>query len=110
MAEEKTSWIKEKPETIKEKIIELAKQNIPTEKIGLTLRDEHGIPKVKIFGLRISQVLKEAGMYKDSEYENALRKEETLKKHVLKNKHDYKAQRTIVQNRGKINKIRKKIK
>ena len=55
MAKEKTDWIKMKPEEITKKIVELGKQGIQPEKIGLILRDEYGIPKVKMFGKKLDR-------------------------------------------------------
>ena len=96
-----------KPEEIRKMIVELGKKDMPSEKIGLILRDQHGIPKVKNFGLKIGKILKEEKIKNNSHKENVERKLEILKKHFEKNKHDYKANRSIVKQTGKLNKIRK---
>jgi small subunit ribosomal protein S15 len=103
----KTDWVKAKPDEVKKLIVELAKQNNPPEKIGLILRDQHGIPKAKIFGKKISQILKENDIHMNSEYENLSKKIEMLKKHTAKHKHDYTAKRIIVKHVGRINKLKK---
>jgi ribosomal protein S15P/S13E len=105
--EMKEKWIKLKPEEIEKKVVKLAKEGMPTEKIGLELRDKHGIPKVKIYGKRIKQILKENNIYKDSEYNNIQNKFENLKKHLAKNKHDYSAKRSLITKTGRINKLKK---
>ena len=104
---QKTDWVKIKPEEVEKLVIELGKQNIPPEKIGLILRDQHGIPKVKVFNKRIKKILKEANLWKDSEYENTVKKLETLKKHLEKNKHDYKAKCFIMKYTARLNKLKK---
>jgi len=73
----------------------LAKENTPTEKIGLILRDKHGIPKAKILGKKISQILKDAKIETRPEKEKILEKIGKLKMHLEKNKHDYPTQRAI---------------
>ncbi len=95
MTETKASWVTAKPQEIKEKIIELAKQGTSPEKIGLILRDQHGIPKARLLGIRIKHVLEEASSWKDPEIENKKIKIEKLGKHAEKHKHDYTAKRTL---------------
>jgi ribosomal protein S15P/S13E len=103
-ADSKKEWSKLKPKEIEKKVVELGKKGTPTEKIGLILRDEHGIPKAKIFGKKIGQILKEAGIESNSEYNNITKKTETLKKHLEKNKHDYSAKLSLVKYNARINK------
>ena len=101
MSETKASWVTAKPEEVKAKILELAKQGMPSEKIGLFLRDQQGIPKSKLLGIKISKVLKEAKSYNDSETINTQKKVEILQKHSAKHKHDYKAARSLTKNTAK---------
>jgi len=103
MASTKTdsSWVKLKPAEIETLVVQLGKKNIPSEKIGLILRDEHGIPKTRIFGKKVCQILEENGIKTNSEYENVNKKIDILKKHFVKHKHDYSAQRSIVKKHGK---------
>ena len=103
------SWIKLKPKEIEEKIVELASQGMHPEKIGLVLRDKYGIPKVKMFGKKISQILKENGININPEYENVLKKSDNLKKHLEKNKHDYTAKKSLIKSTGKLNKLKRHI-
>lgn len=104
---EKTSWIKKDPKEIESIVVELGKKNTPPEKIGLILRDQYGIPKTKIFGKKINKILRENGIEINSEHENVSRKIDRLKKHFEKNRHDYPAQRSIVKNSAKLNKLKK---
>lgn len=95
--ETKANWVTAKPEDIKQLIIELAKSGLTAEKIGLALRDQHGIPRSKVVGLKISKVLKEANMWKDAESEGREKKIDTLSKHAAVHKHDYGAIRSLTQ-------------
>ena len=104
--ETKTDWVKMKPREIEKKVVELGKQNMPPEKIGLILRDQHGIPKTKFFGKKISQILKENNIYKNSELENFEKRIDKLKKHFKIHKHDYITQRRIVQYSSRVRKLK----
>ncbi len=106
MTETKASWVTTKPEEIKKKILELAEQGLTAEKIGLVLRDQHGIPKVKLLGMKISKVLKENNKWSDPQMINMENKIEKLTKHSAKHKHDYKASRVLVKNVANHKKIK----
>ncbi|NCN98572.1 hypothetical protein COU62_04440 [Candidatus Pacearchaeota archaeon CG10_big_fil_rev_8_21_14_0_10_35_219] len=99
MAEKKTaSWIKAKPQEIEKLVVELGKKNTSPEKIGLKLRDEHGIPKAKmITKKKICQILEENGIKVNPEKDSIERKIDKLQKHSEKHKHDYGAKRKLVQ-------------
>ena len=101
----KSSWIKMKPLELEKIVVELAKTGESLAKIGLILRDKHGVPKAKLFGKRISQILKEKGVnYPDekSVFEARVKK---LNEHIKKNKHDYPASRSLTKNLWVLNKL-----
>ncbi len=108
MGESKSSWVTAKPAEIRTKIVELAKQGMPPEKIGLVLRDQHGIPKAKLLGLKIGKILKEEKLWNDYEKANLEKGIENLTKHTGKNIHDYKAIRVLVKKSAHLVKISKK--
>lgn len=103
--ESKTDWVKQKPEEIEKIIVDLARKGMPPEKIGLVLRDQHGIPKARLLGKKIGQILEEHKIKVNSEHVNFTRRVENLKKHFGKHKHDYTAQRRIIQHSSSIRKI-----
>ena len=107
MTQEKTDWIKMKPEEVTKKIVELGKQGIQPEKIGLILRDEYGIPKARLFGKKIGQILKENKIEINSELNNLSKKLDNLKKHFEQNKHDYPAKKSIIKTFSRVNKLKK---
>ena len=104
---QKTSWVKVTPKELEKIVVKLAKEGVPPEKIGLILRDEHGIPKAKLLGKKINQILKENDIQINSELENITKKVDKLKKHSEKHKHDYSAKLSIMKSSGRINKLKK---
>ncbi len=105
--EEKASWIKTKPAEVEKLILDLASKNISPEKIGLILRDEHGIPKTRIITKKkICEILKENKIETSPEKNNIEKKIDNLKKHSEINKHDYTAKRRLVQRIGQLRKYK----
>ena len=102
---EKAEWAKMKPEEVEKLIVELGKKGNAPEKIGLILRDQHGIPKAKLFGKKISKVLAEHKLPSSSEQKNLKIKIETLGKHATAHKHDYTAKRKGVMYAARLKKI-----
>ncbi len=105
---QKTDWMKSKPADLEKKVIELAKQGLSAEKIGLKLRDELGIPSLKVFKLKVKKILETENLWEDPETKNLGNKIENLKKHSEKNIHDYKAKRSAVKALSRLNKLKKR--
>lgn len=95
MAEKKPEWVKMKPSEVEAVIVELAKKGETPEKIGLILRDKHGIPKVKLVGKRIMQIIKAANIKTETQKSRIDSKIKVLEAHIAKNKHDYSAGRSL---------------
>jgi small subunit ribosomal protein S15 len=91
----KPSWVKMKPAELEKIIVELAKKGESLAKIGLILRDRHGLPKAKLLGKRIAQILKENGVKYESDKDVVDGKVSKLKSHLEKNKHDHSASRAL---------------
>ena len=91
-----TSWVKIKPQELEKTVVELSNKGTPPEKIGLILRDQHGVPKAKLLGKKIGQILKENGIDTNSEHDNVAKKIDILKKHFEKNKHDYTSKKALI--------------
>jgi small subunit ribosomal protein S15 len=92
---------------IEKLVVDLAKQGVTSEKIGLILRDKHGVKKAKFHGKKISQILKENDLKTDADLINLQKKVETLKKHIIKNKHDYRTKRILIINEARLTKFKK---
>jgi small subunit ribosomal protein S15 len=94
--EEVKEEIKKEKSDIEKIIIELAKQGLTSEKIGLILKQKHNIINVKKeTGKKISQILKENDLYVDADIKNIKEKISNLEKHISKNKHDYATKRVF---------------
>ncbi len=92
---EKASWVKMKPAELEKIVKELAEQGNTPAKIGLILRDQHGIPKAKLLGKKITSILKDSGVKYISEKDAVSKKIERLKEHSEKNKYDNSAKRSL---------------
>ena len=54
------SWVSSTPEEVRTTILKLAKEGMPQSRIGLTLRDDYGVPLAKpLLGKPIGRVLAE---------------------------------------------------
>jgi small subunit ribosomal protein S15 len=99
MAEEETKkndWVKIKPAELEKIVVDLYKQGESTAKIGLVLRDKYGIPKAKLLGKRIAEILTNAKVALRSGKDIIQKKIDILNKHVEKNKHDQPAKKKLV--------------
>ncbi|MFQ5761948.1 MAG: 30S ribosomal protein S15, partial [Candidatus Bathyarchaeia archaeon] len=57
------SWCGYRPEEAEALILKLAKEGTPPDRIGMILRDQHGIPLVKaLVDKTIGEVMKDAGV------------------------------------------------
>jgi small subunit ribosomal protein S15 len=104
---EKIEHSKMNVKEIEKIIIDLAKQGNSSEKIGLILRDQHGVAKVKKLGIRIGSIMEKNGFNKNNDKKNILAKIENLGEHFKQNKHDYTAQRKAVMYASRIKKMEK---
>lgn len=104
MAIKKPDWVKMKPEELEKIVIDLAQKNIHPSKIGLILRDTHGIPSAKIFGKKISQIIKESSSSINSSA-SLKKKVENLEKHLSLNKQDKKAKKAFIASSWELNTI-----
>lgn len=101
----KPEWLSTSEKDIEAIITKLAKQNLSSEKIGLVLRDNYGIPKTRLLGTSISKILKKQKLYKDADVENLTKKHNLIKKHLEKNKQDKSAKRTLTIISARIKKL-----
>ncbi|MEK6935371.1 MAG: 30S ribosomal protein S15 [Nanoarchaeota archaeon] len=107
---EKPVWLKYNEEEVKEIILKLADKGLTAEKIGLVLRDQYGIPKVSIYGLKIGKVLKEQDKFQKPSLINLQKKVTKLEEHYAKNKQDKKTERAMMITKSKLKKFQDYIK
>ncbi|UCE28692.1 MAG: 30S ribosomal protein S15 [Candidatus Bathyarchaeota archaeon] len=101
-------WCKYTPEEVEAMVVKLAKEGHPPSKIGVLLRDRHGIPLVKpIVGRSITRVLKEAGLAPPipEDFNTLLEKAARLHVHLEKNKGDLHNKRAVQLVEAKIYKL-----
>ena len=84
-------WVKVSKEKVSELVEKLSKEGVTQAKIGMVLRDQHGVPSVKaVLGKSLSAFLKEKKL--DSKYPQDLldliKKAVGLRKHLKANKKD----------------------
>ena len=99
---EKPVWLKYTQKEVEAIILKLADKGMTAEKIGLTLRDQYGIPKAKIYGIKIKSVLKDK--FKEPTTINLKAKLEKVIGHYKKNKQDKKAERSLIITKAKLKK------
>jgi len=106
-------WVKLKKEEVEEIIVKLAKKGHSSAEIGLILRDQYGIPSVKIKELhmteRIAKTMKKHNIYPPfpEDMYNLLRKAVLLHAHMGKNKKDYTSKRGLQITESKIRRLAK---
>jgi small subunit ribosomal protein S15 len=84
-----------KPAEMEKQIIELAKQRKSPSVIGIMLKDQYGILKVKKTGKKIVTILKEAKVSYKTEKETMKQTMDSLEQHIEKHKHDYTAKKAL---------------
>ena len=103
----KPSWLKLKQEEVEKIVLDLAKQGLTTEKIGLVLRDNYGVPTTKLYGKKITQILKEKNIGPKSSLYNAEKNRDKLNAHFEKNKQDKKAKYALIEKSATALKLKK---
>lgn len=99
---DKPVWLKYTEDEVKAIIIKLANKGNTAEKIGLILRDQYGIPRVKLYNLKIKGVLAEK--YQDPNVINLKKKVLKIEEHNQKFKHDEKAKRSLTISKANLKK------
>jgi small subunit ribosomal protein S15 len=103
-------WIRYKKGEVEEIVVKLAKEGNSTSKIGLILRDQFGIPSVKLLtGKTISQIMKNEKLYPKipEDLFNLLKQSVSLRGHLGKNKGDYTSKRGLELIESKIRRLGK---
>lgn len=96
METKKPEWLKVSLEELENIVVELAKQGIAAEKIGLILRDQYGIPTAKVYGKKISQIIEEKlSIKKLDSLDNIKKKIDSIKAHLAKNRQDKKVKKCL---------------
>ena len=92
---EKPSWVTLKPAELEKIVVDLHKKSLSPPQIGLVLRDQYGVPKAKLLGKRVTQILKGANISPVTQKQVVEDKIKKLEQHSAKHKHDYSAKRSL---------------
>ncbi len=103
----KPNWIKMKPAELESLVVDLGKKGETPAKIGIILRDQHGIPKSKLIGKRISQIMKDNSINIKSERDIVKDKIQKLERHIKIHKHDYTSARSLTKKLWIVHKLSK---
>ncbi len=103
-------WVRYKKGEIEEIVVKLVKEGNSTSKTGLLLRDQYGIPSVKLLtGKTVSQIMKDEKIYPNfpEDIFNLLKQSVNLRNHLKKNKTDYTSKRGLELLESKIRRLGK---
>jgi len=102
-------WVKMKPKEMEDIVVKLAKEGNSSAKIGLILRDQYGIPSVRLSKLKIAKIMKENDAYPKMPEDlfNLLKRAVDLHTHMNKNKRDYTSKRGLELTESKIRRLAK---
>ncbi|HLD62874.1 MAG TPA: 30S ribosomal protein S15 [Candidatus Norongarragalinales archaeon] len=103
-----SKWAKADKADLENVIEQLAKEGVPPAKIGLVLRDQHGVPEAKkVLGVSISAFLKQKNVLPQypSDMIDLVRKAVRLRKHLVANKKDKDNRRHLHNIESKINRL-----
>lgn len=103
-------WVSYSSKEVEDIVIKLAKQGTQSNKIGLALRDQYGIPSVKVSaGKSLTKILKEGSIYPNipEDMFNLLKRAVNIRFHLEKNKKDYTSHRGLEIVESKIRRLAK---
>ncbi|HLD37683.1 MAG TPA: 30S ribosomal protein S15 [Candidatus Nanoarchaeia archaeon] len=94
--EKKPLWVKMPLDELENLVADLAKQGIGTEKIGLILRDNYGIPAARVYGKSISKIISEKlNVQRRDDLDNVKKKIVKIKAYLAKAKTDKNIKRSL---------------
>jgi len=101
MAEKKASKKAKTPErvqveNIEDLIVSLANQGNHPAKIGIILKEKHGIYNVKVLGKKISKILKNKNIEYKKDVDFVKEKMNKIEKHIKNNNQDKRSKRELV--------------
>ena len=94
----KPEWVEYSTEEIEELILKLTKEGNSTSKIGIVLRDQYGIPDVKLItGQKITKILEkhDQGLEYPEDLMNLIRRAVNIRDHLEENPKDLHTRRGL---------------
>jgi len=103
-------WCDMSKEELEKHVLRLYGNGVPPTMIGLTLRDQYGVPSVKpILGTKLTRYLKENAEVSEipEDLANLMRKAIGMRKHLASNKKDHHNRRWLQLTENKIRRLAK---
>jgi len=110
LVKENPPWVPLSKEEVEKKVVELARKGVSMPMIGMILRDQYGVPSVKLAtGKTVSQILKENNLLPAIPPDLAalIEKANNLKEHLKVHKKDYSNKRGLTLVESKIRRLAK---
>ena len=107
------SWVRYTPEEVENLVVELARKGYPPSMIGIILRDQYGIPLVKLItGKKITKILKEHGLQPPipEDLANLIKRAMRIRRHLEEHPKDYHSRRGLQLIEAKIKRLAKNYK
>lgn len=107
--EEPPEWVDLSKEEMKEKVMELAKEGKDPSEIGVILRDKYGVPSLKYFDEKITDILEDEGERAEvpEDLRNLRKKAERIRDHLEENPNDSSAIHGLEETESKIRRLKK---
>ena len=102
------SWLEISVKDLGDQICKLAKKGMHPSKIGVLLRDQHGIPQVRgVTGSKILRILKLRGLAPEipEDLYHLIKKAVSIRKHLEANNRDTNAKFRLVLTESKIHRV-----
>ena len=105
---DKPEWVEQIPEEIEELIVKLYRDGQSTSQIGITLRDQYGIPSTKtVLGEKITDILEKNGIVFDypEDLLNLIKRAVNIREHLEENPKDIHSKRGLIKIESKIRRL-----
>ena len=102
---EKPVWVELSAEEVENEVVKLARKGYSKSRIGVLLRDSHGVPLVRVVtGKTISQILEENGIETPlpEDLTDLIKKALNLRKHLETNHKDLESKKGLQRTESKI--------
>ena len=107
---ESPEWVKLVPAEVEKLVMRLGERGLKPAQIGIILRDQHGVPDVKLAANKsVTQILEENNLLGQlpNDLENLIKKARKIKLHFDENKQDMDAKRGLQLTESKIRRLAK---
>ena len=101
----KLEWLIYDKDEVEKIVQKLSKEGKSSSEIGITLRDQYGVPDVRYFGMRVTKMVPKKEIPED--LYNLMKKVVNVHKHMAQNKKDSKGKHGLLNLESKIRRLGK---